>query len=325
MSDHSGPSCGTVEETIDALMSEKLMPRSSSSVASRAPSSSAVDSRTVAKRQCSSSSVPLKVPKWVWVLPTSTTRSISGQDAAMTSGEPTLCVVPASHPCAAVMLAFERKGLAYRRVDLLPMVHVAFQRLAFGRRTVPGLKLPTGDKIVGSRAIMRVLDGLEPEPPLLPAGAALRAKVEGAEAWGDEVMQPLVRRVLWAGFQARPDALESYSEGADLPIPPALAASSGPLLARMERLLNRSTPAAVRADLASLDAHLDRADGYVAEGVCGGEPPNVADLQIGASLALLMTIEDLRPRIADRPAGRMALRLFPSYPGHLPGGALALP
>src|SRR3954470_1683139 len=267
MSDHSGPSCGTVEETIDALMSEKLMPRSSSSVASRAPSSSAVDSRTVAKRQCSSSSVPLKVPKWVWVLPTSTTRSMCGQDAAMTTGEPTLYVVPASHPCAAVMLAFERKGLSYRRVDLLPMVHVAAQRLMFGRRTVRGLRLPHAGKVVGSRACMRVLDGLEPAPPLLPADAALRAKVEAAEAWGDEVLQPLVRRVLWAGFQRRPDGLGSYSRGAKLPTPPSMAASSGPLLARLERRLNRSTDEAVRADLAAFDAHLDRADGYVAEGV----------------------------------------------------------
>ena len=240
----------------------------------------------------------------------------------MTSGEPTLYVVPASHPCAAVMAAFERKGLSYRRVDLLPMVHVLFQRAAFGRRTVPGLKLPSGDRVVGSRAIMRVLDGLEPEPPLLPAGAALRAKVEGAEAWGDEVLQPLVRRVLWAGFQARPDALPSYAEGAKLPIPPSLAAANGPVLARLERRLNRSTDAAVRADLAGLDALLDRADGYVAEGVCGGEPANVADLQIGASLRLLMTIEDLRPRIEPRPSGAMALRLFPEYPGRLPAGAL---
>src|SRR3954465_4758440 len=137
MSDHSGPSCGTVEETIDALMSEKLMPRSSSSVASRAPSSSAVDSRTVAKRQCSTSSVPLKVPKWVWVLPTSTTRSTVGQDARMTRGQMTLYVVPASHPCAAVERALQCKSLAYRRVDLIPLWHVVHQRAVFGRRPVP--------------------------------------------------------------------------------------------------------------------------------------------------------------------------------------------
>ena len=41
----------------------------------------------------------------------------------MTRGQLTLYVVPASHPCAAVELALERKGLAYRRVDLLPVVH----------------------------------------------------------------------------------------------------------------------------------------------------------------------------------------------------------
>src|SRR4051812_8894634 len=104
---------------------------------------------------------------------------MAGHDARMTSGEPTLYVVPASHPCAAVMLAFARKGLAYRRVDLPPMVHVVVQRVLFGRRTVPGLALPSGDKVVGSRAIMRVLDGLEPSPPLLPADAAARARVEG--------------------------------------------------------------------------------------------------------------------------------------------------
>src|SRR3954471_11159281 len=168
MAAHSGASCGTVEETIDASRSSMLIPRRSSSARSAAPSSSAVDSRTVAKRQCSTSSVPRKVPKWVWVLPTSTTRSTVRQDARMPRGELTLYVVPASHPCAAVELALRRKGLAYRRVDLLPLFHVVHQRVVFGRRTVPGLTLPTGDKVVGSRAIMRVLDGLEPEPPLLP-------------------------------------------------------------------------------------------------------------------------------------------------------------
>ena len=241
----------------------------------------------------------------------------------MTTGELTLYVVPASHPCAAVELALRRKGLAYRRVDLLPLMHVVHQRLAFGRRTVPGLKLPTGDRVVGSRAILRVLDGLEPEPPLLPADAATRAKAEGAEAWGETVVQPLVRRVLWHALSQKPDALTSYSEGADLPVPVSVAARTGPVVVRLERALNRSTPAAVRADLDALDAHLDRADAAVAEGVIGGETPNVADLQIGSSLRLLMTVEDLRERIASRPSGALALRLFPEYPGHVPAGALA--
>jgi glutathione S-transferase len=240
----------------------------------------------------------------------------------MTRGQMTLYVVPASHPCAAVELALQRKSLAYRRIDLLPIWHVVHQRLTFGRRTVPGLKLPGGERVSGSRAIMRVLDGIEPDPPLLPADAALRAKVEGAEAWGEEVLQPLVRRVLWASAQRHPEALESYSEGSDLPIPPAVAVRTAPVLVRLERVLNRSTDDAVRADLAALEGHLDRTDGYVAEGVIGGEPPNVGDLQIAASLRLLMTLEDLRPRIEARPSGQLALRLFPGYPGRMPGGSV---
>src|SRR5947209_12189319 len=232
MAAHSGASCGTVEETIEAVISVISIPRSPSSARSAAPSSSAVDSRTVAKRQCSTSSLSRKVPKWVCVLPTSTTSNTVGQDARMTRGQLTLYVVPASHPCAAVELALRRKGLAYRRVDLLPMWHVVHQTFVFGRRTVPGLALAGGEKVVGSRAIMRVLEGLEPEPPLLPRDAAGRAKAEAAEAWGEEVLQPLVRRVLWTCFKRAPHALASYAEGAKLPIPVGVTARSAPLVDR---------------------------------------------------------------------------------------------
>ena len=239
----------------------------------------------------------------------------------MTRGELTLYVVPASHPCAAVELALKRKGLAYRRVDLPPVLHAVHQRLAFGRRTVPGLRLDTGEKVVGSRAIMRVLDGLEPQPPLLPADAAQRARVEAAEAWGDEVLQPFARRLIYAGFRRSPEAMLSYGEGADLPIPDAIAARSAPLIIPLGRALNRAGERAEREDVAALPAHLDRADGYVAEGVIGGDPPNVADLQIGASLRLLMTMDDYRRELEARPAGQLAQRLFPEYPGRIPSGS----
>jgi glutathione S-transferase len=243
-------------------------------------------------------------------------------DARMSPGELTLYVVPASHPCAAVEYALRRKELAYRRVDLLPIFHVLHQRLAFGRRTVPGLRLSSGEKVVGSRAILRVVDGLEPKPPLLPGAAARRAKVEAAEAWGEGELQAVVRRLLWGAVARRPAALASFSEDADLPVPVGVAMRSAPLVIRLERALNRASDEAVRRDLAGLDAHLDRADGYVSEGVIGGDEPNVADLQIAAGLRLAMTVEDLRPRIEPRPSGALALRLFPEYPGHVPAGAL---
>src|SRR3954447_668057 len=59
---------------IEAETSSKLRPRRASRLRRAAPSSSAVDSRTVAKRQCSTSVSPRKAPRWVWVLPTSTAR-----------------------------------------------------------------------------------------------------------------------------------------------------------------------------------------------------------------------------------------------------------
>jgi len=233
-----------------------------------------------------------------------------------------LFVVPGSHPCATVERALELKGLAYERVDLLPVVHVLHQQLRFGKRTVPGLLLEDGSKVVGSRAILRVLDGLEPEPPLLPADPALRAKVEAAEAWGDEVLQPLGRRIIWAAFARDHAALPSYAAEAKLPLPLSLAARSAPLVVRVEQALNHSNDDTVRADLAALPAHLDRVDGWIADGVIGGERLNVADLQVGAGLRLLTTIGDVAPLVEGRPAGELAHRVFPSYPGSIPAGAL---
>src|SRR3954454_14650394 len=113
-------------------MSAKLIPRSSSRLRSAAPSSSAVDVRTVAKRQCSTSRSPSKVPKWVWVLPTSTTRSMRREESSnAVPKRMKLYAVPASHPCAAVERALLLKGLVYERVDLLPLVHLVHQQAVF--------------------------------------------------------------------------------------------------------------------------------------------------------------------------------------------------
>ena len=52
----------------------------------------------------------------------------------------------------------------------------------------------------------------------------------------------------------------------------------------------------------------------------GAEPPNAADLQIATSVALLMTLDDLKPFIEGRPAGELARRLVPDFPGRTPAG-----
>src|SRR4051812_41615999 len=116
---HSGPSCGTVDDTIDALRSSSVTPRSSRRLRSAAPSSWAVASRTVAKRQCSTSSPPRHVPKCVWVLPTSTTRSIGAQ-SMFGPVAIDLYVVHGSHPRAALQRALQLKGPDLHLVQLPP-------------------------------------------------------------------------------------------------------------------------------------------------------------------------------------------------------------
>ena len=68
-----------------------------------------------------------------------------------------LYVVHGSHPCATVQRALEMKAVPYRVVELLPPMHAALQRQRFGVRTVPGLTLESGEKLSGSRAIIRRL------------------------------------------------------------------------------------------------------------------------------------------------------------------------
>ncbi|MCU0258842.1 MAG: glutathione S-transferase [Solirubrobacteraceae bacterium] len=234
----------------------------------------------------------------------------------------TLYVVNGSHPCATVERALQLKGLPYKLVEFPPPMHMAAMKLLFGKRTVPAMKVDD-EKISGSRAILRRLDELQPEPALLPADDAARAKVEEAEAWGDDVLQPLVRRVLWPTFKAHPEAMATYSEGSKLPpIPVPVLKLIAPVATRIEMKANEASPDTYPADLRTLPELLDRVDAWIADGTLGGETPNAADLQITPSLRLLMTLGDLRPLIEARPAGQLALRVFPDFPGDAPAGII---
>lgn len=233
-----------------------------------------------------------------------------------------LYVIHGSHPCAAVEKAFALKGIEYRRIELPPPMHAVHQRLRFGARTVPSLKPASGEKLSGSRAIMRWAERVAPEPALLPADPEMRARVEAAEAWGDETYQPIARRVLWPAFAHSPQSMASYQEGARFPVPGPALKVLAPMVTRVERRLNDATDENLRADLAALPGHLDRIDAWIADGVLGGEDPNVADLQIGATSRLLLTIGDIEPLFADRPARDHALLVFPDFAGRVTAGTL---
>lgn len=233
----------------------------------------------------------------------------------------TLYVVPSSHPCAAVARALELKGIPYRTFELPPGLHAVHQQLRFGRRTVPALKMGRLTTS-GSREIMRALDIVRPEPPLLPPDTERRTRVLEAEEWGDQVLQAAARRIIWAALPHDPEAATSYLADAKLPMPQGLARRMIPGVAVVERKLNGITPERTQADLAALPGWLDRVDAWLADGTLGAETPNAADLQIASSVRLLATLEDLAPVLAGRPALEHAHRLFPHWAGRTPAGSL---
>jgi glutathione S-transferase len=232
-----------------------------------------------------------------------------------------LYVLPGSHPCAAVEAALALKAIDYDRVDLLPMTQMLIGPLRYGGPTVPGIRLD-GEKLVGSRTIMRRLDELKPEPALLPPpGDERYAPVLEAERWGEEVLQSVPRRIIDVAFLRRPLAMESYAGDAKLPMPQFMRRPAMPATAKLMAFKNKAKDETAKADIAALPGQLDRVDRWIEEGILGGEQPNAADLQIGSTIRLLQSIGDIRPLIDGHSAARLT-RYFPPMVGEVEAGVL---
>ncbi|HEV7481673.1 MAG TPA: glutathione S-transferase N-terminal domain-containing protein [Solirubrobacterales bacterium] len=229
-----------------------------------------------------------------------------------------LYVIPASHPAIAARLMLERKGIEYKRTDLLPVISKgALRAVGFPRQTVPALKID-GVKVQGSRQIARELERLRPEPALFPADPEQRAAVEEAERFGDEELQHPLRQILWWTLKHDKAPLRSYSEGAKIGMPIGLAMKTAAPIVALSARFNESSDENTRAGLAALPGMLDKVDELIAAGVINGEELNAADFQIAPSIGLAMTLDDLRPAIEARPAGALAKRVVPDYPGKTP-------
>ena len=209
----------------------------------------------------------------------------------------------------------EHKGIPFRRFDLV----AGFSRLILRAAGFPDVTVPAilldGMHLQGTRTISRALDALRPERALFPRDPERRAAVEQAEGWGDEVLQPVPRRLAWAALRRDPSAIASLLEGARLGIPTSVAARTAAPVILLGSRLNRANDETVRADLARLSQLLDRVDGFIEEGTVGGGERNAADYQLAPSVRLLMTFEDLEPLLADRPATRLAREVVPRFPG----------
>jgi glutathione S-transferase len=227
----------------------------------------------------------------------------------------TLFAVPASHPSLAAELMLRAKGIEYRRVDLVAVVHRGVLRaLGFKGITVPALRID-GRRVQGTRAIAEALEALRPDPPLFPSDPEERRAVDEAEEWGDQVWQPVPRRLVWAALNRDRSTLPTYLEGAKLGVPVPVAARVGAPVIKAAVRANDASEENVRNDLAALPALINHVDSLLRLGTIGGVRPNVADFQIGTSTALLATLDDARPLLEGHPALEHAQRIAPDYPG----------
>ena len=230
----------------------------------------------------------------------------------------TLFALPASHPALAAQLMLEHKGVEYRRIDLVVATHRTILRaLGFPRKTVPAIRID-GAKVQGTREIALALDALIPSPPLFPADPDQRLEVEQAEAWGEEVLQPVPRRLVMNALKRDSSSIASYLEGARLGIPTSVAARTAAPFTMASRRYNRATDENAERDLAALPDLIDRVDELIERGVIGGAERNAADFQIATSISLLLTMDDVRPMIEGRPAERLARDVVKHQPGHIP-------
>ena len=228
--------------------------------------------------------------------------------------ELTLHVLPPSHPCMTATVALRLKGLEYERVEFVPGQHVEQMQAIYGEsnHTVPGL-LVDGEPVHGSRAILARLEQLAPDPVLYPS-----EDVREAERWGDEEFQDLGRRLPWGALHFRPEAMGTFGGAGPLDGPGTDFAIR---FVRSTWKYHGISAARLQEDLAGLSAKLAHVEELAAAGVIGGEQPNAADLQIGATLRVLLTLGDLRPLLSAGVSERVALRNFPEYAGYVPTGA----
>ncbi|HEY0389915.1 MAG TPA: glutathione S-transferase [Gaiellales bacterium] len=228
----------------------------------------------------------------------------------------TLHVLPPSHPCMTAEAALRLKGLEYEKVALnWPHTEQMEQLYGSGNTTVPGLTIDD-QRVHGSRAILDRLEQLVADPPLYPEPIA--DAVREAERWGDAELQDLGRRLPWGALHFRPEAMGTF--GGAKPLDPPGTDYAIRVLRAMWKY-HRISAERLADDLAGLPARLDHIDELAREGIIGGDEPNAADLQIGATLRVLLPVGDLRPLIEGRAAEDVARRWFPDYAGDVPAGA----
>jgi glutathione S-transferase len=129
------------------------------------------------------------------------------------------------------------------------------------------------------------------------------------------VLQDGVRQMARWAVGKDPEAMATFLEDARMTVPTPVVRTALPAIRPVVLLQMSAKDETARACLEALPGQLDRVDALLAEGVIGGERPNVVDFQVAPSVRLMLTFDQLREHIDARPAGRHARALVPRYPG----------
>ncbi|CAN5643095.1 hypothetical protein BH10ACT11_BH10ACT11_07110 [soil metagenome] len=231
--------------------------------------------------------------------------------------EITVHVLPPSHPCATVRAALEHKGLTYDWVEMDMTGHNEGMEKIYGegQKTVPGAVID-GEAVHGSVAILRRLEELQAPPPLYPETNG--DSVREAEEWGAGGLQDLGRRLPWGALHFRPEAFGILG-GAGL-LDPA-GTDYAIRFIRAGWKYHGISAVQLASDLAGLPEKLAHIDSLVSDGVLGGEEPNAADLQIGATIRVLQSVGDLGPLLEGTAAAGISERFFRQRDSKIPAGA----
>jgi glutathione S-transferase len=235
-----------------------------------------------------------------------------------TAEQITLHVLPPSHPCMTARAALELKGLEYQAVDLDLGKHgnQVEEIYGEGNRTVPGMSID-GELVHGSTAILARLEELVPENPLYPPDKA--DEVRAAELWADGHLQDLGRRLPWGALYFRPEAMGTFGGGGG-PLDPA-GTDFAMKFVRSTWKYHGITCELIADDLKAFPAMVDQISEFAAQDLIDGEEPTAADLQIAATIRVLLTVGDLHATLEGTPAEKIARRYFPDYDGLVPAGA----
>jgi glutathione S-transferase len=216
--------------------------------------------------------------------------------------------IPGSHPARTGQLMLEHKGIAFRRVNIVPGFHRVYVRArGFPGDRVPAVKFPDGSRAQGTRPLARALDAIQPEPRLVPDDA----RVEEAERWGDDVLQQWARRMVVEAAIRDSSALNAH--GAEGRLGPLLFKRDGQrrVMVRLVKIAYGMTSEQFGDDRTRTAEMLDRVDALLAEGVLNGEHLTCADFQIATSLALVEYRLDVREQLHARPAAELMERVLP--------------